>query len=249
VAEELALRGAKEKKEIARLRRWCREISSQCRHGKSQREKEEEERTRRYAEQDAAEQREQMDAHAIMLERQRLEAERYRGSRLDGVLVRLEKQIEKQKKEVACCPPPQAVLKLKQAVAMVTTQQAMARKLEEPRSDKWFYRLDAAEEEYLTSLFRKTLEGKKKGKKKDKAQGEQKRDHVTLQELKEIMIACGGADVPLRYLRPQSAEYFERTQGVCSPMFHSLSATCVCNKPLASSLMRHSASSLMCHSC
>jgi hypothetical protein len=231
VAEELALRGAKEKKEIARLRRWCREISSQCRHGKSQREKEEEERTRRYAEQDAAKQREQMDAHAIMLERQRLEAERYKGNRLDGVLAKFEKQIDKQKKEVAC-PPPQAVLKLKQAVAMVTVQQAVA-KVAEPRPSKWFYRLDAAEEEYLTSLFRKKLEGKKKGTNKDKAQGEQKRDHVTLQELKELMIACGGADVPLRYLRPQSAEYFERTQGVCrNPIFHPLSATCVCTKPL-----------------
>ena len=47
------------------------------------------------------------------------------------------------------------------------------------------------------------------------------------------MIACGGADVPLRYLRPQSAKYFERMHGVCrNPMCHSLSATCVCNKPL-----------------
>lgn len=231
VAEDLALRGAKEKKEIARLRRWCREISRQCRHGKSEREKEEEERTRRYAEQDAAKQREQMDAHAILLERQQMEAERYKGNRLDGVLAKLERQIEKQKKEVAC-PASQAVLKHKQDVSMVVIQPAVV-KVYEPRSDKWLHGLDSAEEEYLTSLFRQKLEGKRKGKIREMAQGEGKQDHVTFQELKELIIACNGAEVPLRHLRTLSADYVARTQGVCrDPMCHSLFATCICNKPL-----------------
>ena len=221
VVDELEEKTAKEKKEIARLRRWCQDISRQCSYGKSQRERDEEERARRFAEQEAARQREKMDAQAILLERQRLEAELHKGNKLDGVLTKLEKQIERDrfKKEVIR-PTAHAVLRRHMAV-MSAICPPPAQTAEKP-STRWVHALEGPEEEYLTSLFRKKLHPKAKGEgkgtddgnDKDHDRSVQRRDHVTLEELKELICMSGGAKVGSRDLRKLSADYVSRIQGV-----------------------------------
>ena len=75
---------------------------------------------------------------------------------------------------------------------------------------------------YLTSLFRKKLHPKAKGEgkgtddgnDKDHDRSVQRRDHVTLEELKELICMSGGAKVGSRDLRKLSADYVSRIQGV-----------------------------------
>eukprot|EP00802_Teleaulax_amphioxeia_P004168 Tamp_04172.p1 GENE.Tamp_04172~~Tamp_04172.p1 ORF type:complete len:486 (+),score=92.26 Tamp_04172:74-1459(+) len=227
VAEELAERTANERKEIARLRRWCQDVTRQCSYGKSQRERDEEERARRFAEQEAAREREKMDAHAILLERQRREAELHKGNKLDGVLTKLERQIERDRvkkgvKRPVFAPAVHAVLRRHMAASALCLP---PEKAENP-STRWVHALEDSEEKYLTSLFRKQLHSKAKGKGKGKADDKdkahdrsaQQHDHaagaVTLQELKDLIRMSGGGEVALRDLRKLAADYISRIQWV-----------------------------------
>jgi len=229
VAEELAERTANERKEIARLRRWCQDVTRQCSYGKSQRERDEEERARRFAEQEAAREREKMDAHAILLERQRREAELHKGNKLDGVLTKLERQIERDRvkkgvKRPVFAPAVHAVLRRHMAASALCLP---PEKAENP-STRWVHALEDSEEKYLTSLFRKQLHSKAKGKGKGKGKADdkdkahdrsaQQHDHaagaVTLQELKDLIRMSGGGEVALRDLRKLAADYISRIQWV-----------------------------------
>ena len=99
VVEDLDKKNAREHKEIARLRRDCREVTRRC-HGKSQKEKALEALERRLAEEEARKAAEELDSLARLREQARLKAERLKGNKLDGILTKLEKQIERERRGV-----------------------------------------------------------------------------------------------------------------------------------------------------
>ena len=106
VVEDLDKKNAREHKEIARLRRECRDVTQKC-HGKSQKEKDLEALERRLAEEDARKAAEEVDSLARLREQARLKAARQKGNKLDGILTKLEKQIERERRGVVVPNPGQ----------------------------------------------------------------------------------------------------------------------------------------------
>jgi hypothetical protein len=76
IVQELQARNKKERKEILRLRRVCKDLSRLCVHGKSQREKCEQDYQRRIKEGAAGNAKEEMDTQSVLQEKERLEAQR-----------------------------------------------------------------------------------------------------------------------------------------------------------------------------
>ena len=74
--QELQARNKKERKEILRLRRVCKDRLRLCVHGKSQREKCEQDYQRRIKEEAAGNAKEEMDTQSVLQEKERLEAEK-----------------------------------------------------------------------------------------------------------------------------------------------------------------------------
>jgi hypothetical protein len=122
VVDDLELKNAREHKEIARLRRECREVTRRC-HGKSQKEKDMEALERRLAEEERRKAAEEMDTLALLREHERLKAEKQKGRKLDGVLTKLEKQIERERRGVTV-PNPGQTLRRKDTMARTGTRPA-----------------------------------------------------------------------------------------------------------------------------
>ena len=225
---ELEAKNDKERKEIKRLRRVCHDLSRLCVHSKSQREKEEEEAARQFAKSEAAREAARDDALAILKEKERLEATRLKGNKLDGVLTKLERQIERERhrKQIDA---PSLHARMRRTIPMVARTPSSEHKnvllsvvqiltgvpdaCDTPKQPdlRWPHALHPPEVEYLTSLFFRTLKKGQKARRLEVPKVGPTAESINLQELKEIVRTCG-SNVHARELRILSKDY--RLEGV-----------------------------------